>query len=393
MIIDEQHWKLFANRIAAPNNPEDYSPASIKRLMGILGDRVKHVKGIQFQFKPRNSCLSVEFQSDWARDFYNEAEKRMNERKEMLEGKSADEGNTAFARLAILNEYRQAAEYAKAEVFAKRIVEKLQKGLAPLVAVDYQATIAKIVKELKEKYGIERDRLSLIWGGSSSFSEENQISTQDIRNFVDSIIAGKIFSDKETKEMLKALKHKSMGLEDLGEDLRLGSQSRPERQKETIAFQKQETDGCLFTKKSGGVALSLHHSDDYTIEKVRRKASGWCYPEDIFKIPTRQRSTDVSPTYSFIEFVQALGRTARITSLSDTEQFILFYKGTIEEIVQEIVSSKLKCLKAVVNQREHWEDAIYNPGKYKKQVEEFIADENENTEALLEYEEEEEEEN
>ena len=75
-------------------------------------------------------------------------------------------------------------------------------------------------------------------------------------------------------------------------------------------------------------------------------------------MPTRQRVTLVSTTYSPVELVQGLGRVPRLTSLSDSEQLVLCYRGTVEEGVAAVVSVKLTCLKPVVQQREDWEDII-----------------------------------
>ena len=59
-----------------------------------------------------------------------------------------------------------------------------------------------------------------------------------------------------------------------------------------------------------------------------------------------------------MELVQGLGRCPRLTSLSNTPQVILFFRGTIEERVAAIVSMKLQCLTKVVRSREDWQDII-----------------------------------
>ena len=83
----------------------------------------------------------------------------------------------------------------------------------------------------------------------------------------------------------------------------------------------------------------------------------------------------LSPTWSPLELVQGLGRCGRLTSLSDTLQFLLFYAGTIEEKVAHKASKGLKCLKKVVRSKESWEDMIVNPDKYdEKEVEEVPSD-------------------
>ena len=104
---------------------------------------------------------------------------------------------------------------------------------------------------------------------------------------------------------------------------------------------KQRSKGCIFTFKSGGVGLSLHHK----------------WPD------TRPREGYLTPVYSAMELVQGLGRLPRLTSLSETFQFMVYYGGTIEDQVAAKVSQKLGCLSKVVRQRESWEDIIV--GRYK----------------------------
>jgi len=114
----------------------------------------------------------------------------------------------------------------------------------------------------------------------------------------------------------------------------------------------------MFTFKAGGVGLSLHHTDEQTEFKCRRKKNGWVYVEDIPLVPTRQRYTISSTTFSAIELVQGLGRAPRLTSLSHTRQRIVFYRNTIEERVHGMVSLALRCLRKVVRTQEDWESAI-----------------------------------
>ncbi len=165
-------------------------------------------------------------------------------------------------------------------------------------------------------------------------------------------------------------------LKELPEPLQLGAQSKEDRQKEIDRFQAGKSLYCLFTMRAGGVGLSLHHTDELTKEKVRHKANGYAVVEDIAKIPVRPRKLFAAPTYSAIELVQSLGRCPRLTSLSDTEQELLFYRGTIEEDVAAIVSQKLRCLSKVVRQREKWADVILTNGaSTKEHIEKDVADE------------------
>ena len=63
--------------------------------------------------------------------------------------------------------------------------------------------------------------------------------------------------------------------------------------------------------------------------------------------------------------VQGLGRAPRLTSLSVTKQTLLFYRGTVEDEIADIVSQKLRCLTKVVRQKESWSDVIVGGDKSK----------------------------
>ena len=90
----------------------------------------------------------------------------------------------------------------------------------------------------------------------------------------------------------------------------------------------------FLTFKSGGVGLSAHHQ----------------------YIEAKPREVLLTPVYSEKELVQGVGRCPRITSMSDTYQYMIYYVGTIEEAVAQRVVMKLKNLKHVVKMKESWED-------------------------------------
>ena len=55
--------------------------------------------------------------------------------------------------------------------------------------------------------------------------------------------------------------------------------------------------------------------------------------------------------------LQAFGRTHRVTSISDTYKWVLYYPGTIEDHVMEKLMMKLKCA-VHVGASESWESII-----------------------------------
>lgn len=366
LLVDKEHWHIWASKVANPADPEEYSPAAVERLMKQIAPYVVQIKNVQSQFRPHNSTTLIDFATQEEADYYNKAWERYEEKKLKIEG-SCDISNSRFLILVEFNIFRAAAEFARKYHIARGMYEAVQNGKAACCAVNYQATIAGVVNILYSDFNVSRDNISLIWGGNQAFTltDEDEVPQEQIQDVMRKALLGEMPDLKLLTKIKKFLQAKADGMLNLPSELKLGPQSYKQRQEEIDRFQKGKSKYCLFTFKAGGIGLSLHHTDEFTKEKVRRRKSGWAEVEDIIKIPTRPRETILAPTYSAIELVQGLGRAPRITSLSDTLQTILFYRGTIEERVSLIVAAKLKCLSKVVRQRESWEDAIYDPVKYK----------------------------
>lgn len=247
-------------------------------------------------------------------------------------------------------------------------------GFAPVAACCFKGTITKAIRILIEKYGVSRSSISIIWGGMETkkkVKKKRKKQVDDFKGKLDftnlSISTG--MDADEANELFELLSQLEDEVEErVNEDVpkayRLGAQSRTQRQEEIDRFQSGKTTYCFFTFKAGGVGLSLHHTDEMTTQKTRKKPNGYAVEADIPLIPIRPRSVTLTPTYSAPELVQGLGRCPRLTSLSDTYQYVVFYKGTIEERVAETVSTKLRCLKKVVKMRESWEDVVLKEHHY-----------------------------
>jgi hypothetical protein len=361
-VIDKDHWPIWSAKVASPAEPSEYNEAAVARLMKNIAPYVIDVKNVRPQFRPQNNVKLIPFQSKEAAEFYRATWERYQEECQRLQKESPS--NALFLRLVLDLKFQMSAEIIKAEPLADSMMIIYSEGKAPVLFCKYKQTIAKVVMVLHEKYGISRDDISLIWGGDSLYSgtdNKEEFTEEQIREIL--IQATKdpsnidIKAIKRVKEQLILQQH---DLNEIPQHLRLGVQSRKQRQKEIDKFQAGKSNFALASVKAGGVGMSLHHSDDMTKEKVRRKPSGYAFIEDISKIPVRQREVIAGPIYSAIELVQFLGRVPRLTSLSPTTQTIVGYQGTIEEEVLVIVSQKLKCLRAVVRQNESWEDVLYD---------------------------------
>jgi hypothetical protein len=357
--LDKQHWPLWSRFIAAPSDPIEYCEAATERLMKEIADYIVDVKNVRPQFNAHNRIMMIDFDSPKDEQRYNQAYEKYCLAVNKLEGHTS-----SFAQLVEWLKFRQEAELIRAPILARQMNEQVEKyGMAAVCACNFKATIAKVAHILYSTYGVPRKKISLIWGGSSVFSatQEERFEQDEIQALLASVIAGGSIDLNKMKKMKQQLLADIAGLGNLPPELNLGPQDYEQRQEEIDRFQSGEALYCLFNFKSGGVGLSLHHTDEMTKQKVRRKPeSNFAYEEDIPNITTRPRVTFLAPTYSAIELVQGLGRAPRLTSLSDTSQIIVFYRGTIEVAVATAVSAKLKCLKKVIRQRESWEDVIMN---------------------------------
>ena len=358
------HWRDFAENIASDYGksdiiPEQHSPAAIERLMNYMEKYIVRVKGIRWQFKGINRTEMIQFETEAGRKEYDNALETFMQEKAEIEASDMSTGQATINILAQFTIFLKAAESNtdRVNIITRRMHYNVQEGFAAVCAVRNKITICKCVKILIERYGVKRNQISLIWGGAPIATKKQKVKASMLKN----------------KELMTILAAQGITMEDLDMDdiessdemelypkeWRLGPQNAKQRQEEIDRFQKGISLYCFYTFRAGGVGLSLHHTDEWTKEKVRHKESGYAVEEDIPSIPTRPRRNIVSPTWSAIELVQGVGRCPRRTSLSNTEQVMLFFVGTLEERQARVVSMKLHCLTKVVrNPGESWEDLI-----------------------------------
>ncbi len=365
-VLTNENWPTYAAMIASPASPDEYNEAAIERLMKDLDDYIVRVRGVRPQFDAQNSIEMIDFETPEERKFYDEAWTRFQREMEKLE-KDVDGANYKFV---ILLKFSMAAELCRAPHLAKKMYDAVQRGKAAVCACKFKGTIIKVVQELHDKYGVSRDLISLIWGGGQTALTQKQKQKAKIKAMSDEKLAATGMSRDEILQLTQLEDVEDRELMELPEHLRLGDQSMDERQVEIDKFQSGKSLYCLYTFRAGGVGLSLHHTDEMTQYKCKRKESGYAIEEDIPNVPVRPRENFVAPTYSAIELVQGLGRCPRLTSLSHTKQTLLFYRGTVEAQIAAIVSQKLRCLGRVVKQKEAWTDVIV--GGYKVEREDLV---------------------
>lgn len=354
--LSEATWGTYAQAIAHPSPPDEYNEAAVERLMKDLDDYIVRVKGVRWQFNAINSVEIIDFENETQRKEYQDAWEKYLAKKAKLEEAVTD--NPRFQAMIELGIFLAAAEYAKRHIFARRMYEDVKNGYAAVCAMKFKRTINAVTKILVEEYGVSRDQISLIYGGGQTQLTAKQKLKQQVKANMAVFEAAGISMDDM---MLGEVEDREIEVFDAS--LRLGVQSKEQRQQEIDRFQSGRALYCMYSYKAGGVGLSLHHTDEMTKEKVRRQKNGYAVIEDIPKIPTRPRKVTVGPTWSPIELVQGCGRAPRLTSLSDTIQSFLYFRGTVEEEQAFVVTHRLKCLSKVVRQHENWMDLIQNHTK------------------------------
>lgn len=356
-ILTNETWPAYAQAIAYPGDPAEYNEAAVERLMQDLEDYVVRVKGVRPQFEAENDVQMIDFSTKEEKDYYLKAWERYLKEKEKLEAMGIGGMPTGMALLVEFLKFRMAAEYCRRDYLVDRMMGIVKNGKAAVCALSFKATIIAMVMEF-DKRGISRDLISIIWGGGQTQLTDKQKMKAKIKSLTQQQLDEQGITQEELLENLELEAVEDRELIDIPEHLRLGMQSFEERQREIDKFQSGKTLYCIYTLKAGGVGLSLHHTDEFTKEKCRRKESGYVIEEDIPSIPTRPREVLVTPTWSPIELVQGVGRAPRLTSLSVTKQHLVYYRGTIEGRVADIAGKGLRCLSKIVKHRESWSDLV-----------------------------------
>jgi hypothetical protein len=362
--LTAEHWKDFAANIASDYGksdiePEQHSPAAIERLMNYMDKYIVRVKGIRWQFKAFNSIRMINFETEAGRKQYEGAWEEFQKKKGELENATDMTASQAtFNILAQLQVFLKAAETNddRINIITRDMHAWVTEGYAACAAVRFKLTICKCVATLINKFGVKRNQISLIWGGAPIATKKQKVKSSMMSNqsVLDALAEQGITLDDIDMDEIEAADE----IETYPKEWKLGPQNAKQRQEEIDRYQKGISLYCFYTFRAGGVGLSLHHTDEWTTQKVRRKESGYALEEDIANIPTRPRRNIVAPTWSAIELVQGVGRCPRLTSLSHTKQELVFFRGTVEERQARVVGMKLHCLTKVVRNPESWEDMI-----------------------------------
>ena len=263
-------------QIARWGRPTQLCQAQMKRLRDAMQPYAVFVPKVRYKHKTHTRCRLIEFETTAEREHYDGYFVAF---KKKCEEQMRNSNFGANEMLVAMQKFREGAEEVRAGRMARRAVDMVERGRQVIVVFNYVGPMRLAYKALKN-VGLPEDRIAHIVGGQTPTKREGQ------------------------------------------------------RQK----FQDGNADVMLFTMRSGGVGISLHHN---------------CKE-------ARPRHIIIPPTWSAIDLVQALGRGHRITSISDTTQEVVWYKNTIEETVCARVEAKLNCINASVGRKENWVNVFTN---------------------------------
>ena len=297
------------------DRPDQPSKASVERLFNAWRPWIVEPPYLRWKHKAINSCRLLTFRTAEDKAFADSAVERYIDRISQL-GRDVP-GDMALARIALL-QLRKSLEPCRAESIVDLMAEEVAAGNTAALGAAFTGTIIKSVFYLQDRYKLERDDFSVIWGGRGDPRPSRILSDADILEMLSAELGPRelrllqrnldwredklLFGDADAAAQdARYARLKSLGL--------IGVQTPEIRQAEIDKFMSGRARYCFFTMQSGGTGLSLEHADASTGPRV-----GF-----------------FSPIYYAMEYVQALGRLPRVNSISDTRQYVCLLADTIEE--------------------------------------------------------------
>ena len=329
--ITEETFPTFAGTLA--KRPDRPNKAAIKRLREVLGAYIFPFPKIKWPHKAINQVLIVDFETPEDQETYKKAFEVYQNKKRQA-GENTKYGR--FEEFVAMGQFRKAAEPLRAPALIRQTMQHMRDGdCAVLLGCSFRETVQRLAYGLI-KAGLTRDDISIIWGGQRQWKNDIILSDDELEDLMRRSMRGEELEDDEIRAMRETIDYKTdriMANETAEEQAQrvarqhelglAGSQSAEQRQAEIDKFQSGRAKVCIFTLAAGGVGLSLDHCEPHLLPRV-----GY-----------------FTPVYSGPEAQQALGRAVRRATLSDTHQFLVYMRGTIEEShVAPMMDSKLKCI-------------------------------------------------
>lgn len=335
MTVNAENFSNFAGSIC--KRPDRPNKEAAKRLRKMLASYIFPLPKVRWKHKAINQVLIVDFANEKDRGIYQRAFEVFMEKKRQA-GENTNFG--PFQEFVALGQFRKAAEPLHCDQIVDLAMQDIRESKrCPVIGLAFRESVARCVRRFHKVYGIPRDKISIIWGGKRPWRQDLLLDDGQLDALMKKTAAGIQLEHDEIRALKETINYRTerimaneseaehaRRLEELKELGLTGTQSANARQYEIDKFQEGDSIVCIFTLAAGGVGLSLDHSRPHLLPRV-----GY-----------------FTPVYSGPEFKQALGRTVRRTTLSDTEQFLVYLRDTIEEThVAPIVDSKLACIATI----------------------------------------------
>ena len=365
--LDDTRWFNFAAKLTDDNDATAFlqnfvSPtrgantgskikAQMDRYIKALGPMYVRPPNDPLPYKIVTTCELIKFPSEDAEQFYRRAEQDYIESIEVVGGVVK---NLDMAKFTI---FRSAAEYLKAEWYAKRAYADVQAGRSVIIAVEFKRTLLKVLAILGSM-GVPREKISIIKGNDqiiqqhevytdmefaallsrqdrelTQYREDNEGEEPDDPWF---------FLSRKEKAKVKKTRKYNQDMVRAGEtrfeqiertkwllNMELGNQSDEQRHKEVKRFLNNDTHYLLMTFATGGTGID---ADD----RIPKEQGG------------RPRTTLCTVCYWAEQWLQGLGRDARLTTLTDPWHVIAMFERSIEsEHVLPTLSKRLDSMAAM----------------------------------------------
>lgn len=336
MKVNENNFSAFARLLS--NEPDKYSDEVAKRIRKVFSPNIVSFPRVKWPHKAINSVMLVDFASERDREYYNEAYDRFLEKCKKL-GKRTNFNR--FERAVAIGQFRLAVEPLHVDQIVSIGHEKIKRGeKAIVIGTAYKNSIVRALFKC-EQLGYKRSDISLIWGGKDDIKKHLILTQEELQAIQFKVVRGEPMTPLDIKkiETTMAFRNERESFGWTNEETHFyqdkmrawgiyGAQSAEKRQEEIDKFQSGKTKLCFFTLAAGGIGISLDQHSETLLP----------------------REGYYTPTYSGPEFKQALGRLPRRLTKSDTYQYIVGMRGTIEEThVIPAISEKLRCLASVTS--------------------------------------------
>ena len=337
-------WPKFARSLTP--EPDKADPQAAKTLRALLDEHIVNGAPMRLKVKAYNRVMMIPFKDKEQESVYQETWDRYQEFCERC-GKDTPEG--WWQIMVATNQFTRSSEVIRVPQLEDLSYEQYIGGeKAVIVGVRYQDTLRNTVIGLVKR-GVPRDQISVIWGGATKVKPEDLLTSEQIMTILAKQMGGEPIDPIEKRRMKITLKYDEDRIEKreteaeqreryrLFSELDLHKQSMIARQKNIDNFQTGKSRICIMTLAAGGTGLDLDDQHPNTLPRV-----GF-----------------FSPPWSAEELMQALGRGLRVKTKSDIHQFIVYFKGTIEERrVAPVLDLKLRSLSKALAMNENFMEIV-----------------------------------